>query len=69
MSSYRVISSDNHVFEPTDLWTSRGESKFKDRLPHVVSWKRATGGFATAGKYKISLREPRSESDLKIRKS
>ena len=37
MSSYRVLSSDNHVFEPVDLWTSRGESKFKDRLPHVES--------------------------------
>ena len=37
MSSYRVISSDNHVIEPVDLWTSRGESKFKDRVPHVES--------------------------------
>ena len=35
MSSYRVISSDNHVVEPADLWASRGESKFKDRMPHV----------------------------------
>ena len=35
MSSYRVISSDNHVIEPEDLWTSRGESKFKDRAPHL----------------------------------
>ena len=35
MSSYRVISSDNHVFEPADLWTTRAESKFKDRVPHV----------------------------------
>ena len=35
MSSYRVISSDNHVVEPVDLWTGRGESKFKDRLPRV----------------------------------
>ena len=35
MSSYRVISADNHVFEPEDLWTSRAESKFKDRVPHV----------------------------------
>ena len=35
MSGYRVISSDNHVFEPGDLWTSRAESKFKDRMPHV----------------------------------
>ena len=35
MSSYRVISSDNHVIEPVDLWTGRGESKFKDHMPHV----------------------------------
>ena len=35
MADYRVVSSDNHVFEPLDLWTSRAESKFKDRLPHV----------------------------------
>ena len=36
MSSYRVISSDNHVFEPADLWTRRIEPQFKDRAPHVV---------------------------------
>ena len=35
MADYRVISSDNHVFEPGDLWTSRTESKFKDRAPHI----------------------------------
>ena len=35
MADYRVISSDNHVMEPVDLWTSRAESKFKDRVPHV----------------------------------
>ena len=37
MSSYRVISQDNHVIEPLDLWASRAESKFKDRAPHVES--------------------------------
>ena len=36
MADYGVISSDNHVIEPLDLWTSRAESKFKDRAPHVV---------------------------------
>ena len=35
MAAYRVISSDNHVFEPADLWTSRAESKYKDRLPRI----------------------------------
>lgn len=36
MAGYRVISSDSHVIEPPDLWTSRIERKFKDRAPHVV---------------------------------
>ena len=35
MSSYRVISQDNHVIEPVDLWTSRAESKYAWRVPHV----------------------------------
>ena len=39
MSSYRVISSDNHVVEPVDLWTGRGESNFKDRAPRVESFE------------------------------
>ena len=37
MSSYRVISQDNHIIEPPDLWTSRAESKFAWRVPHVES--------------------------------
>ncbi len=36
MANYRMVSSDNHVFEPTDLWTSRSRSGFKDRVPQVV---------------------------------
>ena len=36
MSGYRVISSDSHVIEPADLWTSRIERRFKDRAPYVV---------------------------------
>ncbi len=35
MADYRVISSDNHVFEPGDLWTSRATSQFKDRVPRI----------------------------------
>ena len=37
MGKYRVISSDSHVVEPMDLWTTRMESKFKDRAPYVVA--------------------------------
>jgi len=36
MPNYRVISSDNHVFEPPDLWTSRAKPQFKDRVPQLV---------------------------------
>ena len=36
MPSYRVISSDNHVIEPPDLWTSRIEPQYRDRCPQLV---------------------------------
>src|SRR5215510_7637831 len=36
MANYRVISSDNHVFEPPDLWTSRAKPTFQDRVPQLV---------------------------------
>ena len=35
MGKYRVVSSDNHVFEPPDLWTSRVEPKYRDQCPQV----------------------------------
>ena len=31
------ISADSHVVEPTDLWTSRMERRFRDRAPHFES--------------------------------
>ncbi len=35
MVERRIISSDNHVIEPVDLWTSRVEPKYAWRAPHV----------------------------------
>jgi predicted TIM-barrel fold metal-dependent hydrolase len=31
----RIISVDDHVVEPPDLWVSRVPSKYRDRAPHV----------------------------------
>ena len=36
MGKHWVISSDDHVFEPADLWTSRMEPRFRDRAPRIV---------------------------------
>ena len=36
MASYRIISSDSHVFEPRDLWTTRIEPKYRGREPRVA---------------------------------
>ena len=49
MSSYRIISSDNHVIEPPDLWTSRIEPKFKGREPHVVRLEDGSDRWFTDG--------------------
>jgi predicted TIM-barrel fold metal-dependent hydrolase len=32
----KVLSADSHVLEPPDLWTTRMESKFRDRAPHLI---------------------------------
>jgi len=31
-----IISSDSHVFEPPDLWTTRIDAGFRDRAPRLV---------------------------------
>ena len=37
MATYRLISSDSHVYEPQDLWTSRMPAQFQDRAPRLIS--------------------------------
>jgi hypothetical protein len=37
MAAYRLISSDSHVYEPQDLWTSRIPAQFQDRAPRLIS--------------------------------
>jgi predicted TIM-barrel fold metal-dependent hydrolase len=32
---YKVISADNHILEPRDLFTTRLPKQFRDRAPHV----------------------------------
>src|SRR5512132_2156982 len=31
-----ILSSDSHVFEPADLWTTRIDAAFRDRAPRIV---------------------------------
>ncbi|MBJ22799.1 MAG: amidohydrolase [Deltaproteobacteria bacterium] len=33
---YRLISTDDHIIEPPDVWEGRLEKKFQDRAPHVI---------------------------------
>ena len=36
MGDYKVISSDSHVIEPPDLWTTRIDGKYRDQAPMMV---------------------------------
>ncbi len=36
MSKYRIVSSDDHVYEPANLWDGRIESRFADRAPRIA---------------------------------
>ena len=47
MADYRVISSDNHVIEPVDLWTSRASQSSKTNCLTWKVWMRVIGGSAT----------------------
>ena len=42
MADTTVFSADSHVVEPPDVWTSRVESRFRDRAPHI---QKNVGGF------------------------
>ncbi|MHB1582817.1 MAG: amidohydrolase family protein [Acidimicrobiales bacterium] len=44
----RIISVDDHVVEPPDLWTSRLPSAYGDRVPHLVR-ERFPGGRTAEG--------------------
>ena len=50
MATYRLISSDSHVYEPQDLWTSRMSAQFQDRAPASSLRRMATGGIVTAAR-------------------
>jgi hypothetical protein len=60
MAAYKLISSDSHVYEPQDLWTSRLPSQFLDRAPHVVS--RADGDWWYCDGHKVAGTAPGSQT-------
>ena len=35
MAPTLILSSDSHVFEPPDLWTTRIDARFRDRAPRI----------------------------------
>lgn len=40
MSDYKLFSADSHMSEPTDLWVTRLDRRFRDRAPHVEQRQR-----------------------------
>ena len=36
MAGYKILSSDDHVLEPAELWTERIEARYRDRAPRVL---------------------------------
>ncbi len=49
MGNYRILSSDDHIFEPPDMWTSRVDAKYKDRAPKVVRLENGEDWWFTDG--------------------
>ena len=36
MAGYKILSSDDHVLEPAELWTERIEARYRDRAPRLL---------------------------------
>ena len=64
MTSYSVISSDDHVFEPPDLWTSRIEPKFRDRAPHIIT--KEEGDFWSCDGVQMTSPAPGAQAGLRF---
>jgi predicted TIM-barrel fold metal-dependent hydrolase len=56
----KIISVDDHVVEPPDLWTSRLPRNLQDRIPHV---RREKGGFL-GGKWDPNENNWREDHDM-----
>ena len=49
--SYRLISTDDHMQEPRDLWTKRmSRAKWGDRIPEVRRFDDESDGWFIDGK-------------------
>jgi predicted TIM-barrel fold metal-dependent hydrolase len=53
----RIISVDDHVVEPPDLWQSRLPERFRDRGPRIERKKIRLGGGATGGQGSLGFVE------------
>ena len=71
MGNYRVISSDDHVFEPVDLWTTRLEPNLRDRGPRIVRREDGQDWWGSATGNRSSARDPgrRQECGSRSRRS
>ncbi len=71
MSSYKLISSDSHIFEPPDLWEKWIEPKYRDRAPHVLKEEKTDRwvvGDWEFGTFNLALAGMRFENPEQLRK-
>jgi predicted TIM-barrel fold metal-dependent hydrolase len=61
---YFVVSADSHANEPLDFLTSRVDTKYKDRLPHVRVDQDGTQWLITDGWPPQPVKVPSSRQDL-----
>ena len=65
MDGYTVISSDNHVVEPPDLWTSRADARFKDRVPRIIREESGADWWYCDG-HKVTSNEPGTQVGVRF---
>jgi predicted TIM-barrel fold metal-dependent hydrolase len=66
-SKYFMVSADGHVQEPSDLWATRMDPAFRDRLPGVIMDGKGNKFQKTEGFRPLRLQNTQFEGEDKLR--
>src|SRR5258707_13035906 len=66
LKDYLVVSADSHVNEPNDLWASRIDRRFKDRVPRVEVDAQGRKWFVIEGFRPSRIREAPRDQEVSV---
>ena len=66
LKEYFVVSADSHVNEPPDLWQTRVDAKFRDRIPRIEVDEKGRKWFKIEGFRPSMIREAPRDAQVSV---